>query len=611
MIALALVLCLVILTLAFRLWRIDLAVPIEYAQDGLIHLVWIKAIGEHGWYLHNPNLGAPTAMDMYDFPLVEGLHLFIMKVLYYLFGDAVVVGNVFYLLTYPLTTLSAMFVFRRFGVNSSISIVGGLLYAFQPYHFARGMGHLFLAAYYILPLSIMMAVWVFLDRVKLFANREQPASDAEVRAHRWRLAGCVLICLLQASASIYYAFFTCFLLVVAGAAASLSRRQWYPALTSAVFITILFSGVVANVAPNLLYRWEHGKNSEACNRSYIEAEIYGLKIGQMILPAVGHPISKLNRTRESYEARSPVSNENSFSAMGIYASIGFLCLIGMLLKKDMQDQVLLGLSKMNVFAVLLGTVGGLGLIFNMIISPQIRCYNRLSIVIAFISLLAGGILVQRLRDSMARQGRPPWQFGMLLALTLVIGIADQIPRGLSNAEVLAEKRATCESDQAYFCGLAEILPDQAMIHQLPYVPFPGSPDIGEMKDYVHARGYLHTNHLRFSYGCMRGRPGDRWLKALCEKPVEEQLPLLAAAGFSGVSIDRRAYEDRGQELESRIAAIAHSEPIVSPDECLVFYPINQYALQLQRRLPREEWAELEAGNPRVADQSSVESTAIR
>jgi phosphoglycerol transferase len=73
-----------------------------------------------------------------------------------------------------------------------------------------------------------------------------------------------------------------------------------------------------------------------------------------------------------------------------------------------------------------------------------------------------------------------------------------------------------------------------------------------MEDYGLARGYLNTDTLRWSYGAMKGRPGDEWLRLLSLRVIDEQLDLAARSGFGAVHVDRRAYVDRGAAIESEL-----------------------------------------------------------
>src|SRR5947199_5240113 len=75
----AVILCLLILTAALRLWRADLYIPLSSKGDSLLTQLWIKGMLENGWYLSNPSLGAPFGQEMHDYPMADGLHFGLMK----------------------------------------------------------------------------------------------------------------------------------------------------------------------------------------------------------------------------------------------------------------------------------------------------------------------------------------------------------------------------------------------------------------------------------------------------------------------------------------------------------------------------------------------------
>lgn len=54
------------------------------------------------------------------------------------------------------------------------------------------------------------------------------------------------------------------------------------------------------------------------------------------------------------------------------------------------------LSELNISMVLLGTIGGLGSMFAFFVSPMLRAYNRISIFIEYVSILAVALLVNEL-----------------------------------------------------------------------------------------------------------------------------------------------------------------------------------------------------------------------
>src|SRR5262249_15228718 len=142
------------------------------------------------------------------------------------------VMNLYFLLTFPLATLLALVVFRRFNLGYFPSVVGGLLFAFTPYHFFRGEGHLFLSAYYLIPLVIMIALRV----CQGWNPWVSQADDGTIRKKRidFEFFVSIGICMLMAGSGVYYAFFSCFLLLVSGIWGAFQQRAVRPLLLSGI-----------------------------------------------------------------------------------------------------------------------------------------------------------------------------------------------------------------------------------------------------------------------------------------------------------------------------------------------------------------------------------------
>ena len=137
------ILCLALLVLVMKLWKASLAVPFGYLPggDALCYSIFVKGLIDNGWYWQNHFLGMPTGLDLYDFPLSDGIHFLFIKFLSLFSTNYAVVLNLYFLLNFPLTALTSLFVFRRFGLSYGPSIVGSLLFTFLPYFFRRGEGH--------------------------------------------------------------------------------------------------------------------------------------------------------------------------------------------------------------------------------------------------------------------------------------------------------------------------------------------------------------------------------------------------------------------------------------------------------------------------------------
>ena len=567
-----------ILTWVMQLWRADLAILFDYVGDALFYSIQVKGVIDHGWYLHNSSMGVPLGLNLYDFPLADNFHLLLIKVLSLWTRDFALLVNLFFLLTFPLTALTSVFVFRRFALPDSLAIVGGVLFAFLPYHFLRGEAHLFYATYYQVPLMVMVILWVC-QREPLFQNDQYLKSIAAVA-----------ICILVASGGIYYAFFGAFFLLIAGAFAFFRHNSLRSLVASVILLTVIFLGLVVNLSPNLTYIYRHGGNFDVIRRSPAQAEIYGLKMAQLLLPINDHRIPRLARLKEEYNRQAPLVNENSFASLGIMGSLGFLILIGWLVCGNLRIRnadLLNSLGILNVSAVLLATTGGFSSLFALLIYSQIRGYNRMSIYIAFFSLFAVLLFLEELAQKMVRSKTSWWFFYGSLGLILLVGLLDQTTP--SFVPPYKQLKAEYTNDADFIALIETSVPENAMIFQLPFVSFPDNPVVHRIIDYDHFRGYLHSKSLRWSYAAMKGRDDDSWQQHAIAKPLSEFIETLAFAGFSGIYLDRYGYIDSGAELEANLSKLLGTKPIVSANQRLLFFNLSPLTGKLHERYTAEEW----------------------
>ncbi len=428
--ALAIAACAALLFVLFKLWRIDLHVPLSYELDSVCTQLWARGVVENGWYLANPHLGAPFGMEMHDFPLSDSLFFGLERIIALGTSDPVLVVNLYYFATYFLTTVIALAVLRQFDVPRGPAVVAALLYAFLPYHLQRGERHLFLASYFLVPLAAMVCLWIYRDGELLF--RERDGRRARLSLGNGRALAALGICALLGSGGVYYAAFTCYLLLVAGCCAAARRRRIHPLGSAAILVALIGAGVAANVAPTALYAREHGPNPAVTRREPGQVERFSLKIAQLLMPAHGHRIEALARLRERYDGE-PITlvHETGSATLGVVGSLGFLGLIGAIFLRQRSDAPRLvdGLGALTLAALLLATTGGFGAIVGYVVSPVIRCYNRISIFIAFFALTAAALGLARL-VCMARPGWPTVAVNVGLGAVLAVGILDQTNRRL-------------------------------------------------------------------------------------------------------------------------------------------------------------------------------------
>jgi len=576
----AVFLCLVILTWVMELWRADLSFPFYQDLDANFFQMVIKGMMDNGWYQSNVFLGAPEGQYLYDFPVVSNLDMILIKLISLFVSTYPLTLNIYLLITFPLITITSMICFRQFKIPYSLSIMGGVLYTFIPYHFLRiGASHLNLVGYYIIPLVILVILWINEGKSLIFSRI---GGKITLDIINRRVLACIIICIFVSTSYIYYSFFSCFLLLISGLVLFLSQKDRLPLLISGALIAIIVIGVLVNNAPTLVYQQEYGKNPIVTVRSPGESEYYGLKITKLLLPLGGHRLPQLADVSQRYGSTTPLPNSGS-ETLGGLGVIGFLTLIlwsfsriasecGAKLSDREKD--LNGLGILNLSSLLLGTIGGFGSVFAYLVSPQIRDYSRISIFIAFFSIFALLILLDASANKYARSKRIRSIFMGLLVLFLIAGVMDQTtiyfvpPYNSTKAEFI--------SDGDFIKTIERMMPEGAMIFQLPYVPFPENPPVNKMIDYSHLKGYLHSEKLRWSYGAMKGRPMDAWQRMVAGMPVDDMLKTLSETGFEGIYIDSYGYQDGGSKLMSDIRQILGAEPLISDNKRLYFFDMTLY-----------------------------------
>ena len=128
-----------------------------------------------------------------------------------------------------------------------------------------------------------------------------------------------------------------------------------------------------------------------------------------------------------------------------------------------------------------------------------------------------------------------------------------------------------------------------MIFQLPFHGFPEAGSQHRMADYEHLKGYLHSRHLRWSYGAVTGRGAYRWQESLLKEPMARRLDRLVLVGFRGIWINRDAYPDRGTSVSEPYRQVLAVEPLAIADGRLEFFSLVDRASALREQLGSEGW----------------------
>jgi phosphoglycerol transferase len=576
---------------ALRLWRADWSIPFRYDSDAVGGDAQMKTTMMTGWYDHQSLLGAPGGQFFNDYYTADNLGPLFGSVARWFTQDWALVINVYYVLGFLLAALAAVWFFRLLGVSRILTIVLSALFAIAPYHFYRGENHLWLSAYFPLPLVLGLIYLILTGRPIWGVRPDTPRWRAWIT---WRSASVVITIAVLATDSTYYGFFAVILIAFAGVVAWFVSRDWKRLLGAAVAGVLVVMVLLINMLPNVLYSWANGTNDLAVIRPPGSTEGYSLKLAQLILPVPGDLIPGLARLRAFYDATNPVPNEDP--SLGLIGAAGLLALLALTfyfivrrshnsLEPASVSYRLRALSGLTIFALLLSTVGGfasfLGLLTN-----SLRGWNRMSIIIALFALAAVGIVLDYLfRRLAARIAMKVVARRVLVSVVMVfmlgVGFVDQTA---SSVPAYAQVKSEYISDGNLVAAIERVSGKHAMVLQLPYRDYPESATSTGVPDTEQLKFFLHSNTLSWSGGGIKGRPDAEWSGIAEEYGLKPMLQGAAAAGFAGVLVDRVAEGPSAGKVVASIASYLGGEAAETPDHRYEYFTLSTARAHLAARV---------------------------
>lgn len=533
-----------------------------------------KELLEEKWLWSTSRLGAPYGHNQLEYPSVclQLPEFLMIKLWGLLTNNYVVAVNLQYVFTYVLCAIIAFIVLRKMSVGRFISFWGAILYAINPYIYGRNIGHYCLTACYFIPIGIFLCYRAYFDTGFLKFGKE----------FFWKNSMVLLLCILIATNGIgYYPFFTCFYLSVTALLIYVRNKSLKDMIPAIKLVILIVAAMLIALLPTLLYRWSLGGESITI-RNPVDMEMYSLKITQLFVPLYSHGISCVQKFINEYNNNMPLVNENTTSYLGVIGAVGFIISIIYIFgynRKDNKDEDVLFLSKLNLAAVLVMSIGGfISLITVALRVYDLRGFNRISIFISFCSITILCKLLQRYWFDKINDNRviEILKYFVVIVL-LVFGIWEQTPCIFNDGEQLKANKIQWENDEVFVEEIESQLEEGDMVYQLPYHVYPEAGVVNNMNDYQLFVGYLHSDNLRWSYGAYKNSEGAIWNESIEGLEMGEKIDALISAGFKGIYIESRAYTE--EELNNLLELIESKlgyKPIISADNKLYFYNLNPY-----------------------------------
>jgi phosphoglycerol transferase len=585
--------------LVYRVWSANLHLPLGYSYDMTETTSIVKGLGQNGWWLHNPQLGAPFGQDLRDFPSGgQTTQLVVLRAITAVVHPTGLAINIYFFAGFAVLAGVAFLALRRLGLSAPIAAGLAVAYDFLPFHLFHGPDHILHSAYFTAPLAVLLLVRVlepdlrFVRDPRGAVRRPYFGPDGSLLAKP--LVVLFLLAVVIGASEEMISIFTVVLLVIGGILATLAARR----ASHVVFALLLASAIAATLLlvslPTILHVISVGKNPLAAKRYAFESDLYGLRPAFMLLPTPQHWVSALGSYARTLLRRNPFPSEGG-QAIGTIGAIGVFIAIGMLFVRALRAQrgerdrhrrvppsISMPLATVIVLAILLGA-GGATFLDVLSGFVQLRTWNWIVLIIAFAAFVLTGLACERVWRSILARTSSTWIRRATVVIAVVVlagvGILDGGRPTLPNSKSITAK---WESDQAFVAAMHKVQPANGMIFEFPVVRFPESWPIANMRDYDQFRGYLaDKGTFRWSYGSVKGRPQADWQTKLPAIPTAADLRALIGLGFTGLWVNRDGYTDRGQYFEARLVPLLGHPTLVSPDTQLAFYDLRPFTASIE------------------------------
>lgn len=521
--------------------------PLSLASDEVGQYVWVRTLAESGQVLVNDRLGLPDGQVLADFPQVALSPVQVTLVRLLLLAapwqEAV---NLYLVLGFALVALAAYPALALAGLRPRWAVVGAVLYATTPYHFARGAAHLFHSLYLGMPWLALACCWLL---------RGAPGGPTGRRG----AAACLGMGVLLGGIEPYYSAFALGLLPCCAAlgAARHGRRP----LGRGLALTAMIMAVVA------LAWWpvrgevaRRGPNPTALARTHWESEFYALKLTSLLVPADDHRSEWMRGWARRYRA-APLTNENRLNASGVLGGLGILGLLAALLAGGHGAPRRRVRGRLLVLVLLVSTMGGLGSAVALLGIRVVRAWNRLAILATWLGLAEVMGWLQDRSDSLG----PVAARGLATAV-LAFGLWDQVPR--EPLRRAPDVEGTWRAGARAWRDLERERPDLRRLLVVPHRNHLQRHSGGYAQWWDQQTPFLHTQEMGFSAGSYAGRRGERRVAALASLPLAPLLYRASREGWDALVVDTEAHPGPApawlQALETRIPGVGLGKYRVHP-----------------------------------------------
>ena len=559
----------------------------------------IKNIVNHGWIFNNPSVGLPEISSIYslnDHPQYsEFINLILVKFLNLFTDNIFLISNIFLLSSFFLVSLCCFIALRAYGISAFTSIIIGILYAFLPYHFERNAWHLFLSNYSIIPLTSIIFLWIYEEKIKMLDYNKNKQICLNINKY-FILSSFIVI--LASLSGFYY---SCYTILFLGFSLGLFSLRKGSLFNQNLIIFLFFLLLILLLTfyinlPTILDLIKSNYENYFSERYYNSSYTLGLKIINLFLPIENHYFNNFDNLKIFFNDVIDIEQENRAASLGILVVSGFLfSLLWLLLRnnnieslytktvkkfflKDKDCEKISFLASMNLLSILFFCGGGGLIMFVLVLFPALRSNARCIVFIAFFSLTIIAIIFDKIIAH--KFFKSTFNAKIFIIFISFLALLDQVGRTSSSKLQSLKIVETFYNDKDFIEQIEKSLVVNSAIFILPIYSFPES----NGDDYQGLVAYLHSKNLRFSYPVNRIGKSFTWQKqSFMNLSFKNFIKELKNKGFAGIYLDRYEYItffnnkrrrviDRNT-LENEMKKYSISPPIYSRDGNLMFIRI--------------------------------------
>ena len=518
--------------------------PLRFTGAHLLTLGNVQAGWDAGRWWSLPDL-AVTDPDTDPLQLSGSSHVdyFLLNVAHLVSRGVPSVVTLAWALMLVIGAAASSWCLRRLGASADAAWAAGILFALSPFALAyntESVGWM--------PAFVPFAAFAGLT---LASGRSPLISDRD-----WLIviAGNALLALN----SLYYAAFG-IVVVLAGAIAGVVRSRNAASIRAGATVLLALSVATAvNVWTTNTALDTGTPIVQARAPRPSESELHAVKLRELVTPLDDNWIPPLRAwAAMDDKARFPYSIGRT--ALGLVAAIGLVGLLIVLFVPSAggtgeSGESLRAASRLTLLVLLIATTGGFSAVISMLLAPTFTNYSMMVPFLAFFSLTAVTIWIDRLLIAHR-------QWVRVVAWTAILAFA-LCDHGAALDRVIVNRTDVASEAQSVrdlVFALEKTLPAGSRVVQLPIQPEPKQQL--KMHAFDHLKPYVMSRTLSWSFPPTTVDQ-QRWLNERADLEPLALLDRLREDGVSAVVIDRLAYPNDAGEL---VAAIQNSLSTAEPD----------------------------------------------